>query len=99
MAHITGGGITENLDRILPKSCDARVVKGSWKVPEVFPIVQEAAGIDDDAMYRTFNMGVGFAIVLSPDEAAKAAAALRDAGERVAEIGEIVPGSGTVTYA
>lgn len=98
MAHITGGGITENLDRVLPKACDARVVRGSWKVPEVFPIVQEAAGIDDEAMYRTFNMGVGFALVVAPEHAPALAAKLREAGERVAEIGAIAEGSGVVVY-
>lgn len=99
MAHITGGGITENLDRVLPQGCDARVVRGSWKVPPVFGLVQEAAGIDDESMYRTLNMGVGFAIVLSPAHAPAAAALLREHGESVAEVGEIVEGSGKVVYA
>jgi len=99
MAHITGGGITENLDRVLPEACDARVVRGSWKVPQIFGLVQEAAGIDDDAMYRTFNMGVGFALVLDPKHAPAAAAKLRELGESVSEIGEIVEGSGVVRYA
>ena len=99
MAHITGGGITENLDRVLPKTCDARVHRGAWKVPPVFGLVQEAAGIDDDSMYRTFNMGVGFALVLDPKHAPAAAALLREHGETVAEIGEIVTGSGEVVYA
>lgn len=98
MAHITGGGITENLDRALPDTCDARVVRGSWKVPQVFGLVQEAAGIDDDSMYRTFNMGVGFALVLDPTHAPAAAAKLRELGETVAEIGEIVEGTGAVIY-
>jgi phosphoribosylformylglycinamidine cyclo-ligase len=98
MAHITGGGITENLDRVLPKTCDARIVRGSWKMPEVFPIVQEAAGIDDESMYRTFNMGIGFALVVAPEHAPALAAKLREAGERVAEIGVIIEGSGVVVY-
>jgi phosphoribosylformylglycinamidine cyclo-ligase len=99
MAHITGGGITENLDRALPETCDARVVRGSWKVPPVFGLVQEAAGIDDDSMYRTFNMGIGFALVMDPKDAPAAAAKLLELGETVAEIGEIVEGTGVVTYA
>ncbi len=99
MAHITGGGITENLDRALPATCDARVVRGSWKVPAVFGLVQEAAGIDDDSMYRTFNMGVGLALVVDPKHAPAAAAKLLELGETVAEIGEIVEGTGVVTYA
>jgi phosphoribosylformylglycinamidine cyclo-ligase len=99
MAHITGGGITENLDRVLPETCDALVHRGSWKVPPVFGIVQEAAGIDDDAMYRTFNMGVGFALVVDSKHAPAAAAKLRELGESVAEIGEIESGTGVVRYA
>jgi len=98
MAHITGGGITENLDRVLPAECDALVVRGSWRVPRVIETVVEAAGMTEDDAYRTFNMGVGFAIVLDPTQAPAAAAALREAGERVWEIGEIVPGSGKVLY-
>lgn len=99
MAHITGGGVTENLDRVLPKTCDARVVRGSWKMPQVFGLVQEAAGIDDEAMHRTFNMGVGFALVLDAKHAPAAAAKLLELGEMVAEIGEIVEGTGAVVYA
>ena len=98
MAHITGGGITENLDRVLPETCDARVVRGAWRVPQVFGLVQEAAGIDEDAMHRTFNMGVGFALVLDPSYAPTAALRLREYGEAVSEIGEIVAGSGAVVY-
>jgi len=98
MAHITGGGITENLDRVLPQACDARVHRGGWKVPHVFDLVQRAAGIDDDSMYRTFNMGVGFALVLDPKDAPAAAAKLRELGETVSEIGEIVEGTGAVIY-
>ena len=99
MAHITGGGITENLDRALPRTCDARVVRGSWKVPPVFGLVQDAAGIDDDSMYRTFNMGVGFALIVDRKDAPAAAVKLRELGETVAEIGEVVEGTGVVTYA
>ncbi len=98
MAHITGGGITENLNRTLPDTCDARVVRASWKVPQVFGLVQQAASLSDDEMYRTYNMGIGFAIVLSASEAPEAAVTLRAAGETVSEIGEIVSGKGEVVY-
>ena len=99
MAHITGGGVTENLARILPAGVDAQVHRASWKVPAVFGAIQQAAGLGDDEMYRTFNMGVGFAIVVDGDSAPEAAATLREAGERVTEIGEIVEGDGRVVYA
>jgi len=98
MAHITGGGVTENLNRALPATCDARVVRGSWKVPAVFGIIQAAAALPDDEMLRTFNMGVGLALILDPSEAPGAAAALLAAGEIVSEIGEIVAGNGKVIY-
>ena len=98
MAHITGGGITENLDRVLPEECDAQVVRGSWRVPRVFDLVADAAGLDDDEMYRTFNMGIGFALVCAQQAAPAVATALRGAGERVTEIGEIVEGTGVVRY-
>ncbi|MBS3956343.1 MAG: phosphoribosylformylglycinamidine cyclo-ligase [Clostridiales bacterium] len=98
MAHITGGGITENLGRTLPETCDALVVRGAWRVPRVFETIGMAAGIDEDEMYRTFNMGIGFAVVCDPAHASAAAAQLRASGERVYEIGEVVEGTGTVRY-
>jgi phosphoribosylformylglycinamidine cyclo-ligase len=99
MAHITGGGITENLDRVLPEETDAVVHPGSWRIPSIFGAVQQAAGLTDADMLRTFNMGVGFALVLDAAQAAAAAAILRAEGETVAEIGEIAAGSGIVRYA
>jgi phosphoribosylformylglycinamidine cyclo-ligase len=99
MAHITGGGITENLDRVLPEGVDAVVHPAAWKVPPVFAAVQQAAGLSDAEMLKTFNMGIGFAVVLDAAQAAEAAAILRAAGETVAEIGEIeADGSGVVRY-
>ncbi len=98
MAHITGGGITENVNRCLPESVDARVFRGCWKVPPIFAEIGRASGLGDDEMYRTFNMGIGFAVVLAAEDAANAAHALRKAGEDVTEIGEIIDGSGKVVY-
>lgn len=99
MAHITGGGITENLNRVLPADVDARVIRGSWKMQRVFELLQQAGELSDDEMYRTFNMGIGFCVICDPHDAPKAAIALRAAGETVVEIGEIVPGEGMVVYA
>ena len=98
MAHITGGGITENLDRVLPDGCDASVVRGSWKVPRIVEVAVDAAGLSEDEAYKTFNMGLGFMLVLDPKDAPKAAALLREAGEQVSEVGDIVEGSGKVVY-
>jgi len=99
MAHITGGGLTENLNRCLPGTADALVVRRSWTEPRVFPLIAEAARLDDAEMLRTFNMGVGFCLVVASRDAAGVAATLREAGEAVFEIGEIVAGTGTVRYA
>ncbi len=98
MAHITGGGITENLARVLPEGRAARVASGSWPVPAVFRVVQAAAGLGDEEMLRTFNMGIGFMLVVGAAEAAGVAAALRAAGESVVEVGEVVDGAGGVLY-
>ena len=98
MAHITGGGITENLDRVLPAGCDARIAYGSWPVPRVIETVVEAARLAPDEALKTFNMGIGMAIVVDPAHAPAVAAELTRAGERVFEIGEIVSGSGKVVY-
>ena len=98
MAHITGGGITENLDRVLPAGCDASITRGAWRVPSVIDAVIAAAALSEDDAYRTFNMGIGFALVLEPSDAPAAVAALLAAGETVYEIGEIVEGTGKVVY-
>jgi phosphoribosylformylglycinamidine cyclo-ligase len=99
IAHITGGGLTENLDRCLPHGVDALVHRVSWPRPRVFELLTEATRLDDDELFRTFNMGIGMCLVMAPKAAAAAAADLRMAGETVYEIGEIVPGSRTVRYA
>jgi phosphoribosylformylglycinamidine cyclo-ligase len=98
MAHITGGGITENLDRVLPAGCDALIAKGSWRTPRVIELVVEAAALPPEEAYKTFNMGIGMALVLDPKEAPAVAVALRAAGEEVSQIGEIVEGTGLVRY-
>lgn len=98
IAHITGGGITENLDRVLPPTCDAEVVRGAWPVPRIIELGVEAAGLPDDEAYKTFNMGLGLMLVFDAHDAPDAAATLRQAGEKVFEVGEIVEGGGKVTY-
>ena len=99
MAHITGGGISENLNRCLPNTVDAVVHLNAWPRPRLFEILAEETRLADDELLRTFNMGIGLCLVMAPHEAANAAATLRAAGETIYEIGEIVAGSGVVTYA
>jgi phosphoribosylformylglycinamidine cyclo-ligase len=93
MANITGGGLTGNLPRVLPEGCRARVRRRAWTVPPVFETLREAGGVEDAEMFRTFNMGIGYVLVLPPGAVAAARAALIAAGETVFELGEIVPGA------
>ncbi|MDQ7783971.1 MAG: phosphoribosylformylglycinamidine cyclo-ligase [Desulfomonilaceae bacterium] len=67
MAHITGGGFTGNLPRILPPDCSVVIRNGSWDVPRIFDVLRREARLDDDEMYRTFNMGVGYVMIVPPD--------------------------------
>jgi len=99
LAHITGGGITENLPRILPEGCTADVDLQSWSVPPIFRLLQERGGIARDEMFRAFNMGVGLVIVCAPRDAQRAINMLVMAGEPNAfRVGFVVSGERTVRY-
>jgi len=90
LAHITGGGLLENIPRVLPVGLAARLHLGSWPRSELFAWLQTSAGIDDHEMNRTFNNGIGMVVVVSPDAAEQVTQLLRDSGERVYRIGSIV---------
>jgi phosphoribosylformylglycinamidine cyclo-ligase len=95
LAHITGGGLLENIPRVLPEGLAAHLVKGSWPQTELFAWLQATAGIDDTEMNRTFNNGIGMVVVVSADQAAACAATLSGLGETVHTIGRIAAqGSG-----
>ena len=96
IAHITGGGVVENLPRILPLGCGALIHKGSWEIPTIFHLIQQRGNVPQQDMYRTFNMGVGLVLVVSTDEADDVQAALLDYGCTVNHIGEVVPGANEV---
>ena len=98
MAHITGGGITENLPRILPKGCGALVETASWTVPPLFQHLQKLGNVERDEMYRTFNMGIGLIVVMPAERYKRAKAVLDRAGEKHCIIGRIVKGERRVTY-
>lgn len=98
VAHITGGGITENLNRVLPENLDAEVEWGTWDVPAVVQAAVEAANLSDTEAYRTFNMGVGMCVVCDPDAVDDIAESLTAAGETVFPVGRIVKGTGRVIY-
>jgi phosphoribosylformylglycinamidine cyclo-ligase len=91
LAHITGGGLLENIPRVLPEGTAAHLVKGSWPQTELFAWLQATAGIDDIEMNRTFNNGIGMVVVIDAAHAAACAETLRAAGETVYEIGVVAP--------
>ena len=99
LAHITGGGITDNLPRIFPPGIAARIRRGSWPVPPVFGFLGRSGDVPTDDMYRTFNMGVGMIVACAPADAERLVETARAAGEADAWfIGELVEGDRTITY-
>jgi phosphoribosylformylglycinamidine cyclo-ligase len=102
LAHITGGGLTDNVPRVLPRGTAARIDRGTWTVPPLFRWLQEAGDVPADEMYRAFNMGVGLVLIVSSDHAEQALEELAARGGRDSRvIGEVVAGSGdpAVQYA
>jgi phosphoribosylformylglycinamidine cyclo-ligase len=91
LAHITGGGLLENIPRVLPEGMAAHLQKGSWPQTELFAWLQKTAGIDDIEMNRTFNNGIGMVVVVDAAQADACAETLRGAGETVFSIGHIAP--------
>jgi phosphoribosylformylglycinamidine cyclo-ligase len=98
MAHITGGGITDNLPRILPKGMGAQVDLSSWTVPPLFQHLQELGNVDQEEMMRTFNMGIGMICVIPAELVKKAKAILNRANERHFLIGRVTRGERKISY-
>lgn len=98
MAHITGGGITENLPRIIPDGLGAVIKKGSWPVHSIFKIIQRDGKVSDKEMYRTFNMGIGFMLVVNKTDVLKVIRRLHSLGEKTFIIGSIEKGHTGVLY-
>jgi phosphoribosylformylglycinamidine cyclo-ligase len=96
MAHITGGGITENLPRVLPAACKASVDRSAWSVPPVFRAIQQRGQIESDEMYRAFNMGIGLVVVCAYSDTPRLLAMLKEHGAVV--IGRVDQGDRGVTY-
>jgi phosphoribosylformylglycinamidine cyclo-ligase len=97
IAHITGGGLAENLARVLPADADAQIRSAAWQRPALFGWLQEQGAVSDDEMLRTFNCGIGMVAVLRPDDTARARNILQSAGETVFDLGTITGGSGKVS--
>jgi phosphoribosylformylglycinamidine cyclo-ligase len=94
LAHITGGGLTENLPRVLPDDCNAVIDTKAWQRPAVFDWLQENGNVDTQEMYRTFNCGIGMAVVVAENDAQKALEHLNAQGETACIIGHVEPGNG-----
>lgn len=89
IAHITGGGITGNLPRVIPAGCKAIVHKGTWEIPPIFPFLREKGNIAEDEMFKTFNNGIGMILIVKHGEAGEILERLRAMGEKAFLIGEI----------
>ena len=99
LAHVTGGGITENLPRTLPQGCGADIDRGAWIVPPLFGFLQHRGGIATGEMFRVFNMGIGLLLVCAGRDADRVMSMLSHGGEpEAARLGSVVAGDGTVRY-
>ncbi|MEW6276967.1 MAG: AIR synthase-related protein, partial [Bacillota bacterium] len=98
IAHITGGGLTENVPRILPAGTAALIERSSWPVPPVFVLIQKIGRVTDNEMFRTFNMGIGMILVVSSQQVDDCLAWLTSKGERAYLVGKVVAGEREVIY-
>ncbi len=97
LAHITGGGLPGNIPRVIPENCDVVLSRKSWPIPPIFSLIQKA-GIEAEEMYRVFNMGIGFVLVVRPAFAGAVMRHLEKLGERPYAIGRIRRGGGQVVW-
>jgi phosphoribosylformylglycinamidine cyclo-ligase len=93
MAHITGGGLVGNIPRVLPDDCDAVLNKDAWPVPPIFRFLEKLGPVDEEEMFRVFNMGIGYVLIVAPDFAAAVKEKLEKSGQTVYQIGVIAPGN------
>ena len=98
MAHITGGGFPDNLPRVLPKVVNAEIDRASWEVPTIFKYIENRGKVDHDEMYRVFNMGIGFVLIIPKNQLEKATNILKAQHQSYSVIGVIRKGKGLVTY-
>jgi phosphoribosylformylglycinamidine cyclo-ligase len=98
LAHITGGGLTDNIPRVLPDHCDVRIKVGSWEVPPIFRFLYEKGQVELEEMFRVFNMGIGMVLIIAPDRVDQVTRRLGSVGQRYYFIGNVIKGSGRVVY-
>jgi phosphoribosylformylglycinamidine cyclo-ligase len=96
MVHITGSGLVGNIPRILPTDCDAVISRSAWQIPPIFDFLQKNGPVEQEEMFRVFNMGIGFILIISPDFADSIIRQLARTGETVYNLGTITRGSGKV---
>ncbi|MDR4499851.1 MAG: phosphoribosylformylglycinamidine cyclo-ligase [Nitrospirales bacterium] len=89
LAHITGGGLTGNLPRVLPEDCEIFIQRESWSVPEIFSVIQQAGQIDQEEMFRVFNMGIGMVVIVPSSDVDHALERMKQLGQPAQIIGEI----------
>lgn len=94
MAHITGGGLIENIPRILPSGVHAELDTSAWNVPPVFKVMKELGNLSDEECYRTFNMGVGYCVICRPEDASHLLEKIKEQGFSVSQVGKVVAGAG-----
>ncbi len=98
LAHITGGGFFENIPRTLPSHLSVRIQKGAWRIPPIFKKIQTKGRISNDEMFRTFNMGVGMVMILSPQSVGRALSRMDEMGLEAWVIGEVIDGDAGVLF-
>ncbi|MBV9493562.1 MAG: phosphoribosylformylglycinamidine cyclo-ligase [Acidobacteria bacterium] len=98
LSHITGGGLTDNVPRVLPENLDARIRLGAWPVPALFRLLFEKGGVDRDEMLRVFNMGIGMVVIVGPDKVDEVSKHFTQIRQPMFFMGNIVKGSGRVQY-
>ncbi|UCE18763.1 MAG: phosphoribosylformylglycinamidine cyclo-ligase [Gemmatimonadota bacterium] len=96
--HITGGGFSDNIPRVLPQQCSVQIDLSSWEVPHIFQLVRSLGKVEDHEMYRTFNMGIGMVVVVSPEDLENVTRCFKKYGEKTYHIGEVVEGSQKVLF-
>ncbi|MEO5803356.1 MAG: AIR synthase-related protein, partial [Verrucomicrobiota bacterium] len=94
LAHITGGGFVDNIPRVLPKTCDVLIRKGSWEMLPIFKIIGSKGGVPDEELYQVFNMGIGMTIIVDAAKADSVLKFIRAQKQRAWLIGEVVKGKG-----
>jgi len=94
MAHITGGGFVDNIPRVMPAGVGVEIDRGAWEVSPLFGLIQRAGGVDEREMFRVFNMGIGFVLVVAREAAETMVGRLTEAGERACVLGRVAAGTG-----